>query len=155
MLNILLVTHQHLAQSLLNIVNSMYYNLNISKIINIKYIELDLDFKPHQEEFSLYSAQKMIDGFTNKNTILITDLYGSSPYNLALKLAKTNSAYLLAGINLPMLIKIINLAKNASLDNNFVKNIVDSAQSGIIYQDFSKKPTLPRTNIFVKEPELS
>ena len=48
--------------------------------------------------------------------ILLTDMFGGTPSNLAISLLGTGQVEVIAGINLPMLIKLASVRKSGSLD---------------------------------------
>jgi len=50
-----------------------------------------------------------------KGVIVLTDMFGGTPSNLAISLLEENSVEVLAGVNLPMLIKLSEARRNLSL----------------------------------------
>jgi len=68
----------------------------------------------------LEQARDMINGAVNTvddggGVILLTDMFGGTPSNLAISLLKENKVEVLAGANLPMLIKLSEARETASL----------------------------------------
>lgn len=61
--------------------------------------------------------------------LVITDMYGSTPSNIATKLASDNIT-IVTGINLPMLVRIMNYPK-LSLDK-LAHKAVSAGQTGVI-----------------------
>lgn len=61
--------------------------------------------------------------------LVITDMYGSTPSNIATKLA-TDNVTIITGINLPMLIRVLNYPK-LSLDK-LANKAVSGGQTGVI-----------------------
>lgn len=61
--------------------------------------------------------------------LVITDMYGSTPSNIATKLA-ANNVKIVTGVNLPMLIRIMNYPQ-ISLET-LVNKAVSGGQTGII-----------------------
>ncbi len=51
----------------------------------------------------------------DKGVILLTDMFGGTPSNLAISMLKDGSVEVLAGVNLPMLIKLAEARKTANL----------------------------------------
>ena len=47
--------------------------------------------------------------------ILLTDMFGGTPSNLAISVMEQTKAEVIAGLNLPMLIKLASLRKNEDL----------------------------------------
>lgn len=57
-------------------------------------------------------AQKQLESVDSGDGVLVlTDMYGSTPSNIATSLTPNPSVSVLAGLNLPMLIKIFNYPK--------------------------------------------
>lgn len=121
---LLLVTHEQIAQSLINIVQGV---LN-RECINVAAIEIPMD-TPLDEVKS--SAQKKLSQLdTGDGLIILTDLMGSTPFNVAHQLlAEKDNAALVSGLNLPMLLKIANY-RTLPLDQLTEKAII-GGQEGI------------------------
>ena len=49
---------------------------------------------------------------TGKGVIILTDMFGGTPSNLALPLLKKGELEIVTGVNLPMIIKVANQAPN-------------------------------------------
>ncbi|HVZ29963.1 MAG TPA: PTS sugar transporter subunit IIA [Asticcacaulis sp.] len=52
---------------------------------------------------------------TGDGVILLTDMFGGTPSNLAISVMEQTRAEVIAGLNLPMLIKLASLRKNENL----------------------------------------
>jgi PTS system mannose-specific IIA component len=52
---------------------------------------------------------------TGRGVVLLTDMFGGTPSNLAISVMEETGAEVLAGINLPMLIKLASVRGEASL----------------------------------------
>ena len=52
---------------------------------------------------------------SDKGVILLTDMFGGTPSNLSISMLKENEVEVLAGVNLPMLIKLAEARRNADL----------------------------------------
>src|SRR6516225_6734304 len=53
---------------------------------------------------------------TGDGTVLLTDMFGGTPSNLAISVMDRAKIEVIAGVNLPMLIKIASLRQNESLE---------------------------------------
>jgi PTS system mannose-specific IIA component len=53
---------------------------------------------------------------TGKGVIIATDLFGGTPSNLAISLMEPNKIEVMAGVNVPALIKLITIRKEVSID---------------------------------------
>ena len=107
--SLLIITHDTIAQCLLDTTKNImgfslppidYKILNVTNNINI--------------DQTILQAKQLCNTFKKKSDILIvTDMYGSTPSNIAIKLSQQlpkHKTLILTGINLPMLITIMNHA---------------------------------------------
>lgn len=75
-------------------------------------------------------AQKYLKKLNQADGVLvITDMYGSTPSNIATKLAAENIT-IVTGVNLPMLVRVMNYPK-LSLDK-LANKAVSAGQTGVI-----------------------
>lgn len=63
----------------------------------------------------LIDAIKRVD--SGDGVVVLTDMFGGTPSNLAISVMSETGAEVLAGINLPMLIKLVSVRPDASLPN--------------------------------------
>ena len=61
---------------------------------------------------------------TGDGTILLTDMFGGTPSNLAISLLDQDKTEVIAGVNLPMLIKLATIRGSKALTE-----VVEEAQS--------------------------
>lgn len=60
--------------------------------------------------------RKAVEGVdSGKGVILLTDMFGGTPSNLAISMLREDKVEVLAGVNLPMLIKLAEARQNATL----------------------------------------
>lgn len=64
------------------------------------------------------------------NVIVLTDLKGGTPFNAAVSLLQDYKFYLIAGINLPMLLEIL-LTSSEELDSKIIQKIIEIARENI------------------------
>lgn len=62
-------------------------------------------------------ATAISDVDTGRGVIVLTDLFGGTPSNLAISLLETGRVEVIAGINLPMLIRLESARKTMSVVN--------------------------------------
>ncbi len=75
-----------------------------------------LDVQPNMpSDETLVSARLVITQLNKANTLVLTDLFGATPCNVAQKLVDGVSTRLIAGVNLPMLMRAITY-RNEPLD---------------------------------------
>lgn len=99
---LLFVSHQDIASHLLRLCDSLHANT----MQNCAVIEVPLD-SPVKDKLAAAQTQlatlQLDDGL-----IVITDMFGGTPSNIAQTLARQHRAPLLSGLNLPMLMRINN-----------------------------------------------
>ena len=66
----------------------------------------------------LDAASRVQDG---SGVVLLTDMFGGTPSNLAISLMEAGKVEVIAGINLPMLIKLASLRDSANLDHAVIE----------------------------------
>ena len=121
---LLLVTHEQIAQSLINIVQGV---LN-RDCKNVAAIEIPMDAPLDEVKSSAQVKLSQLD--TSDGILLLTDLMGSTPFNVARQLLSENdNAALVSGLNLPMLLKLANY-RSLTLDQLAEKAII-GGQNGI------------------------
>lgn len=58
---------------------------------------------------------------SDKGVILLTDMFGGTPSNLAISMMREGEVEVLAGVNLPMLIKLAEARQSATLEEASLK----------------------------------
>jgi len=99
MIGLVLVTHGRLASEF---VNAMEHVVGPQEAIAAICIGPEDDMEARREEIA--SAVARVDD--GSGVILLTDLFGGTPSNLAISLMKTERIEVIAGVNLPMLIRL-------------------------------------------------
>ena len=115
MIGIVLVTHGSLATSFLSALEHIVGKQQ--QIIPIC-IEANDDMGMHREKI-VESAAAVNSG---QGVVILTDMFGGTPSNLALA-AIADNVEVLAGVNLPMLVKLASIRKDIPL-----KEAVNAAQ---------------------------
>ena len=123
MIGIIIVTHGNLA---LELKSSMEHILGIQKDIEIISIKPDddLDIKKSALEESIKKVTK------DSGTIILTDMFGGTPSNLAISFLKIGKVEIISGVNLPMLVKLIDLRDSNDLQK-VARESKESAQKYI------------------------
>lgn len=124
--NVLLITHANMGKSLLNELKNTFEKLPLIFVAsNIK--------QQDNPEILINQLNKKIKQLDKGDGILIlTDLYGSTPSNIAYALKKQckNNIRIISGVNLPMLVTIVNYA-NLPLDK-MVTKVIRGGKKGIV-----------------------
>jgi len=75
-----------------------------------------LDVQPNMSaEESLVSARLAMAMLSRPQTLVLTDMFGATPCNIAQKLVDGINSRLIAGVNLPMLMRVVTY-RNEPLD---------------------------------------
>lgn len=122
-IGVLLVTHGKLGHFLLDTMSDMIGPLPLAAdVLEIR--------KVQTHEVLISQGQRTIQRLdSGSGVLLLTDAFGSTPSNIANKLASERAA-IVAGVNLPMLLRIFNYPKLSLAD--MVKSAVEGGQRGII-----------------------
>ena len=116
MIGLVLVTHGRLA---VEFVAAMEHVVGPQERVEAVCIGPDDDMEARRTDISAAAAR--VD--SGKGVILLTDMFGGTPSNLAISLMGKPNVEVIAGINLPMLIRL------ASVRNQMdVANAVEAAQ---------------------------
>ncbi|MGB5179197.1 MAG: PTS sugar transporter subunit IIA [Gammaproteobacteria bacterium] len=102
MTGLLLITHGSLGDDMLNAAKEILSACPLAA----EAIAVDPDCDPDQLlETAGGLCEKLDDG---GGVLVLTDLYGSTPSNIANRLIDTHNARVISGANLPMLLRILN-----------------------------------------------
>ena len=116
MIGLVLVTHGNLA---LEFISAMQHVVGKQEQVEAVCIGPEDDMEMRREEI-LKKAGEVNSG---SGTIVLTDMFGGTPSNLAISIMDRAPVEIIAGINQPMLIKLASLRKDKSL-----KEAVEGAQ---------------------------
>lgn len=99
MIGLILVTHGKLAEEF---VHAMQHVVGRQEAVATVCIGPNDDMEARRREIA--DAVKAVD--SGQGVIILTDLFGGTPSNLAISLMKAGKVEVIAGINLPMLIRL-------------------------------------------------
>ncbi len=120
---IILITHEGIASNLLNIGKSIIQK----PIDNFTFIEVPMDTAINEV---IKDVEKNISSLNlDDGIIFVTDIYGSTPANIAKKMATKYKTSLLSGVNLPMIIRLLNYRDEKK--ESILKKALDGACQGI------------------------
>ncbi len=105
MIGLILVTHGKLAEEF---VHAMQHVVGRQDDIVTVCIGPNDDMERRRREIA--DAIKAVD--SGKGVIVLTDLFGGTPSNLAISLMQAGKVEVIAGINLPMLIRLAGARKS-------------------------------------------
>jgi PTS system mannose-specific IIA component len=109
MIGIVLVTHGRLAQEFIAAMEHM-----IGPQQQLRAISIGPEDNVERRQREIAAAASSVD--SGSGTVLITDMYGGTPCNLALTLLQRGRIEVLAGANLPSLIKLVDVRERLPLE---------------------------------------
>ena len=109
MIGLMIITHGNLALELRSAMEHMIGDQNDIEIFSIT-PEDDIDIQKNNIEKKLKELNQ------GKGVIILTDVFGGTPSNLALNFLEPGVVEIMSGVNLPMLIKICQLRDKDILD---------------------------------------
>ncbi len=110
MIGMVLVTHGDLA---VEFVKAMEHVVGPQSAVAAICIGPDDDMESRRDDIA--KAVAAVD--MGRGVIILTDLFGGTPSNLAISLLETGRVEVIAGINLPMLIRLESARKTMSVVN--------------------------------------
>lgn len=108
MIGLVVVTHGRLAVEL---ISALEHVVGPQSAVRTICIGPDDDMEKRRKEI-LNSVEKVDSG---KGVILLTDMFGGTPSNLAISIMDQSNVEVIAGVNMPMLIKLASNRKVGSL----------------------------------------
>ncbi len=109
MIGMVVVTHGRLAEEF---VSAMEHVVGPQKAVRAICIGPDDDMEQRRQD--ILNAVKDVD--QGDGVILLTDMFGGTPSNLAISIMENAKVEVIAGINLPMLIKLASVRKVCGMD---------------------------------------
>lgn len=123
MIGIVIVAHGGLAREYLAAVEHV-----VGKQSGIQAISIDADHDRSQKQSEICAAADSVD--VGHGVVVVTDMFGGSPCNLALKACSPDDRRTLYGANLPMLVKLAKL-RHVNID----KAVQSAKEAGRKYID--------------------
>lgn len=88
-----------------------------------------LDVPPHEStDLTRANAQALLQALNTPNTLVLTDVFGATPCNVAQKVVNGVQSKLVAGVNLPMLLRTVNY-QHEPLDVLMARAVAGGMQS--------------------------
>jgi PTS system mannose-specific IIA component len=108
MIGLVLVTHGRLAEEM---VAALEHVVGPQPNVATVCIGPDDDMEKRRQDI-LQSAEKVDDG---SGVVVLTDMFGGTPSNLAISIMDKANVEVIAGVNLPMLIKLVSVRGRETL----------------------------------------
>ena len=108
MIGLVLVTHGRLAEEFVAATEHV-----VGRQSNMRAISIGPDDDIEQRRLDIMAAVEAVDD--GSGVILLTDMFGGTPSNLAISIMDKGRVEIIAGVNLPMLIKLASVRDSESL----------------------------------------
>ena len=108
MIGVVVVTHGQLAVELVNAAEMIVGDLPQFTAVSIGWHD---DVGDAREEIGAGHRAGALDG----GVLLLTDMFGGTPSNLGMTFLEKDQVEVITGVNLPMLIKLAELARSSDL----------------------------------------
>ena len=125
---LLLITHEGIASNMLSTAKNM---LGVCPLAT-RALEVPLDTSPEEIIIQAQSYIKTLD--QGNGVLILTDLYGSTPSNIGSQLLVNSGLRLVAGLNLPMLVRLLNYPQ-LDLEKMTQKALSGGKDGIMLYQD--------------------
>lgn len=109
MIGMVLVTHGQLAREL---IAALEHVVGKQDAITAVCIGPEDDMEKRRQD--ILAAVKTVD--RGKGVVVLTDMFGGTPSNLAISIMENNPVEVIAGVNLPMLVKLASVRSDLPLD---------------------------------------
>ncbi len=122
MIGLVLVTHGRLAEE---------FRLALEHVVGqqeqLETVSIGPEDDMDQRRQDILDAVKKTD--SGDGVIILTDMFGGTPSNLAISVMSAGRIEVIAGVNLPMLIKLAGVRS----ENDMAKALLESAEAGRKY----------------------
>ena len=108
MIGIVLVSHANIAKEMLGVIEHI-----VGPQERIKAISIFPNDNMEKKRSEILDSVKKVDA--GKGVIVLTDMFGGTPSNLAISIMEEEKVEVVAGVNLPMLIKISSLRNECEI----------------------------------------
>jgi mannose PTS system EIIA component len=108
MIGLVLVTHGRLAEEFVHALEHV-----VGKQDMLKAVCIGPDDKMEARRDDIAASVKSVD--SGEGVIILTDMFGGTPSNLAISLLEEGRVEVVAGLNLPMLVKLVRVRKDSNL----------------------------------------
>ena len=109
MIGLVLVTHGRLAAEFIHALEHV-----VGPQERIEPICIGADDRMDSRRLDIAAAVARVD--EGQGVIILTDMFGGTPSNLAISLMELGHIEVVAGLNLPMLVKLARIRKDSNLD---------------------------------------
>ena len=123
MLGLLVVTHGQLAEDLVHATTTI-----LGPVDGLEAVSIGWDDDVNEARSRIDDAIARIGA--NGGTLILTDMFGGTPNNMALSLLESGRVEVVTGVNLPMVIKFANLREEIQL-SEVARRIAEQGRGAI------------------------
>ncbi|MGD8998820.1 MAG: PTS fructose transporter subunit IIA [Granulosicoccaceae bacterium] len=120
--SLLIITHNTIGQALADVATTMLGSCPMP----VDVLQVNSSDDPEK----LISQARELLANHPEGTLILTDMYGSTPSNIACKLARQQDVRIVGGVNLPMLVRVLNYPR-LDLDE-LVQKAVSGGRDGVV-----------------------
>lgn len=128
MIGLVLVTHGHLAEEFRSALEHV-----VGPQEQIETICIGPDDDMEQRRQDIIDAVEAVN--KDQGVVLLTDMFGGTPSNMAISVMDTERVEVLAGVNLPMLIKLASVRA----DRSIAEAVHEACEAGRKYINIASK----------------
>ena len=121
---VLLITHERIGEALLNTASTVFQGAPLA----CSAFGVPPDADPQHCYQQALSLVDELDG--GDGVLVLSDLYGSTPGNVALRISQSTGRRLVAGVNLPMLLRVFNYSRLPL--NELTEKAVEGGRAGVV-----------------------
>ena len=110
MIGIVVVTHGQLARELVAAAEM----ITGEDIPNATSVSIGWHDSPEDAQRAIVTAASRVSG--DEGSVILTDMFGGTPSNLALSLLEEGRVEVVTGVNLPMLIRLVSIREEEQVD---------------------------------------
>jgi PTS system mannose-specific IIA component len=123
MIGALVVTHGHLGQELVAAAEMI-----VGEISHIRAVSIGWHDDVNDARIDI--EKRIAEVENGKGVLILTDMFGGTPSNIALSFHDPGKVDVVTGVNLPMIIKIANQKEGDTLDS-LARSVKDQGRSSI------------------------
>jgi PTS system mannose-specific IIA component len=135
---LLVVSHGTLAGELVDAVRRIVADVDALEAVSIGW-DVDMEEAGRRIQEAIARVDR------ESGVLVLTDMFGGTPSNLALSLLEPGRIEVVTGVNLPMLIKCVNLREEAEL-SEVARRVAEQGRQAIqVASELLTKPQNPET----------
>ena len=133
MINLLIIAHETLGSAYTALAQHILPNSHFDHIHQ-------LHVQPHDDHASIiqHAQAHLAHTHAPNGTLILTDIFGATPCNAALKLVVPQQTSMITGLNAPMLIKALAYSERSTDLASFTETVKQAGINGILA--FSEMP---------------